>query len=159
MGCFHSIINFRNAIQTSPGILEGMQETFVFQNIHNFSRWLSEQVLLENTSYDEHKFISKQDLHCIRSLVMHREIASNLLHPDDPANVLTPFKQPITVHIHDTQKDEVRKFEILYWNGSEEGQCSGFKIKNWSSNKTNYYQYFPTQYNSNIKWQWVCALL
>jgi len=117
------------------------------------------KVLLDDTPYDDSKFIPRHDLDRIRSLVMHQNIASTLIHvcdSDDTLNKLSdsatrnvnPFKEPVTIHIDD------REYEVSYWNGAREEQTSAFRIRNCSSGKTNYYQYFRTEYNSNIAWRW-----
>lgn len=108
------------------------------------------------------RFVPEKDLHKIRSLVMHKEIAPKLL--DYSNNKTThPFVCMIKISIYDDDDDNFdkekeeskmtnrREYEVLFWNGSSPTQCSCFQIRKVSSNRTNYYMYYEP-HKQNIEW-------
>lgn len=113
------------------------------------------KVLYPHVKHNATKFASVSDLNRILSLVRHPAIASELLNYNSPKN---PFKQSqdsVHVHIHDREADEVREYEVLFWNGSDIGQVSAFKITKCSTGKTHYYMHGAWSKQSNhVQWLW-----
>jgi len=101
---------------------------------------------------ENERYASLSDLDRIKSLVMHKAIAPKLL---DYASPNHPFRKSIHVSIHDRETGNERKYEVLFWNGSDIGQVSAFKITKCGSGKTNYYMHGAwSSQAQHVQWLW-----
>mmetsp|Transcript_6965 Transcript_6965/g.6219 ORF Transcript_6965/g.6219 Transcript_6965/m.6219 type:complete len:383 (-) Transcript_6965:90-1238(-) len=92
------------------------------------------------------------DLDIIKSLVLHKEVAPMLLNYviSEEEN---PFKDTITVNIHQIDSDKVNKYDISFWNGASPNQCNTFEIHDHQKNRTRFLMNFNSS-PSDTYWHW-----